>query len=298
MNCRDRNFRCLASLLSWAICFGWPALAAAQSLELHSGLSPEGLPLRGPAQGVGIVQRLGEALPLDAEFTDDQGKTVKLGNYFHRDKPVVLVLSYYQCPMLCTQVLNGLLVASQSIPLQLDRDYEIVTVSIDPKETPKLAAAKKKHYVKMYARPGAAEGWHFLTGGQASIDALATAVGFHYRWDEPSQNFAHGSGIMVATPDGRLSHYFYGIKFEPPSDLRLALTESSGGKIGSPVDRVLLLCFHYDPNLGKYGWAIANLFRAGGVLTIVLLGGFIGRNLWRERKTSAQISTAEGSHVG
>ena len=188
---------------------------------------------------VGIEQHLNAQLPLDAVFRDEQGHEVKLGDYF-KDRPVVVMLVYYRCPMLCTQVLNGFLKSSQAIPLQIGRDYQVVTVSFDPRETPELAAEKKNSYVRAYRRDGAADGWHFLTGDRQSIDRLTKVVGFRYHFDPKSDQFAHASGIALATPDGRLSRYFYGIEYEP-DDLRLGLVESSSGRIGSLVDQVLLL---------------------------------------------------------
>ena len=231
---------------------------------------------------MGIEQHLGNPLPLDAVFRDETGREVKLGDYFGK-QPVVVALVYYRCPMLCTQVLNGFLKSSQAIPLEIGRDYQVVTVSFDSRETPALAAEKKDRYVRAYRRPGAAEGWHFLTGDQASIDRLTKAVGFRYRYDDGSAQFAHASGITLATPEGTLARYFYGIEYEP-RDLQLGLVESSAGKVGSPVDQVLLLCFHYDPMTGRYGLAISGMLKAGGMLTVGLLGGFLVVMYRRERR--------------
>lgn len=222
---------------------------------------------------VGIEQHLGTQLPLDTVLRDEKGREVKLGDYFDR-QPVVVMLVYFRCPMLCTQVLNGFLKSSQAIPLVIGRDYQVVTISFDPRETPDLAAEKKGSYVHAYRRDGADEGWHFLTGDQQSIDKLTKAVGFQYRFDPQSGQFAHASGIALATPDGRLSRYFYGIEYEP-DDLRLGLVESSSGRIGSLVDQVLLLCYHYDPLTGKYGLVIAGVLRTAGALTVILVGGFL-----------------------
>ncbi|MDB5384834.1 MAG: hypothetical protein JWM11_480 [Planctomycetaceae bacterium] len=233
-------------------------------------------------QDVGIEQHLDAQLPLDAMFRDEAGHEVRLGDYF-TDKPVVLSLVYYRCPMLCTQVLNGFLKSSQAIPLEIGRDYEVVTVSFDPDETPEMAAEKKKSHTRAYRRDGAEQGWHFLTGDRAAIDRLAETVGFRYHYDPPSGQFAHASGIMIATPAGRLSRYLYGIEYSP-RDLRLGLVESSAGKIGSPVDQVLLLCYHYDPLTGQYGLAIAGLLRIAGLLTVLVLGGFLVVMYRHERK--------------
>jgi protein SCO1/2 len=253
----------------------WPQSAAAQRFAtggpygMPAGRSPTAALLR----DVGIEQRLDAPLPLDALFRDETGRDVRLGDYFG-DKPVVLAVVQYRCPMLCTQVLNGFLKSSQGVPLEIGRDYQVVTVSFDPREGPELASDKKKHYVRSYRREGAAEGWHFLTGNQQAIDRLTQAVGFRYHYDPKSDQFAHASGIVVATPDGRLARYFYGIEYSP-HDLRLGLIESSARRIGSPVDQVLLLCYHYDPLTGKYGLAITGVLRLAGTLTVLGLGGFL-----------------------
>lgn len=233
-------------------------------------------------RAIGIEQHLGAQLPLDARFRDEQGRDVKLGDFFG-NQPVVVMLVYYRCPMLCTQVLTGFLKSSQAVPLEIGRDYQVVTVSFDPRETSDLAAEKKSNYVRAYRREGAAQGWHFLTGDRESIDRLTEAVGFRYQYDPKSGQFAHASGIALATPAGRLSRYFYGIEYEP-DDLRLGLVESSSGRVGSVVDQVLLLCYHYDPLTGKYGLAIANALHAAGVLTVLLLGGFLIVMYRRERR--------------
>ncbi len=240
-------------------------------------------------QGVGFDQRLNEQVPLDAEFRDEAGQTVKLGDYFG-DKPVILVLAYYRCPMLCTQVLNGLVRALLDVPLDVGRDFNVVTVSFDPRETPELAAAKKKTYLERYGRPGAEEGWHFLTGEQEPITRLTQAVGFRYRYDARNDQFAHASGIMVLTPSGKIARYFYDISYSP-RDLRLGLVEASQGRIGSATDQVLLFCFHYDPAEGKYGAAVMNIVRAGGVLTVLAIGGFL-IVLWRQERRKARQTKA------
>jgi protein SCO1/2 len=243
-----------------------------------AGSSPSAELLR----DVGIEQHLDAQLPLDAVFRDETGREVKLGDYFG-DQPVVVALVYYRCPMLCTQVLNGFLKSSQAVPLEIGRDYQVVTVSFDPRETPDLAAEKKASYVRAYRREGAKQGWHFLTADRSSIDRLTAAIGFNYRFDPNSDQFAHASGIVVATPDGRLSRYFYGIEYSPDA-LRLSLVESSAGRIGSLVDQVLLLCFHYDPLTGKYGLVIADALRLAGVLTVIVLGSFLVVMYRRERR--------------
>ncbi len=221
-------------------------------------------------QQVGVDQKLNSRVPLNLQFRNEAGQPVRLGDYF-RGRPVVLSLVYYECPMLCTLVLNGMLQTMREIPLTAGRDFDVITVSFNPKETPALAAAKKKVYLADYNRPGAANGWHFLTGDASSIDALTRAVGFRYTYDSASHQYAHPTAIMILTPDGRMARYFLGVEY-PARDFRLSLVEASNNKIGTPVDQLLLFCFHYDPSTGKYGPAVLNAMRAGGVLTVLLLG--------------------------
>jgi protein SCO1/2 len=229
---------------------------------------------------VNIEQRLNSQIPLDLKFRDEAGREVRLGDYFHEGKPVVITLVYYECPMLCNQVLNGAVGTFQAMSFTPGREFEVVTVSFDEREGPELAAKKKDTYLKRYRREGAEAGWHFLTGDKAAIDALAQSVGFHYVWDEQSQQFAHASALMVATPEGRLSHYFYGIEYSP-KDLRLALVEASEGKIGSPVDSLILYCYHYDPASGKFA-PVMGVLRGAGVLTVF---GLVALLLYLRRKT-------------
>lgn len=229
---------------------------------------------------VGLDQRLNEQVPLDVAFNDEAGQTIQLGDFFD-GKPVILVLAYYRCPMLCTQVLNGLVDSLRGIPFSVGDQFQVVTVSFDAREQPALAAAKKASYVESYGRPGAAAGWHFLTGGQESIDRLTRAVGFRYGYDAQQDQFAHASGIVVLTPQGRIARYFYGIQY-PSRDLRLALVEASESKIGSPVDQVLLRCFQYDAATGKYTLAIMKLVRLGGLLTLLIVGTYLGRGWYRD----------------
>ena len=219
---------------------------------------------------VRIEQKLDQQLPLDLVFRDESGQQVKLGQYFGK-KPVVLALVYYDCPMLCTQVLNGMVTSFRVLPFEIGDEFDVVTVSFDPRETNVLATAKKKIYVNYLPdrmRAGASNGWHFLTGDQANIEKLTEAVGFHYRYDEATKQFAHASAIMLTTPQGKLSRYFYGIDY-PARDLRLGLIESSENKIGSPVDQLLLYCYHYDPATGKYGAAVMKVMRVAGVITML-----------------------------
>ena len=231
---------------------------------------------------VGIDQRLNEQVPLDLNFRDETGKAVRLREYFG-EKPVILVLAYYECPMLCTQVLNGLTRSLQGMTLDVGKEFNVVTVSINPRETPELARAKKRIYTGIYGRPLGEQGWHFLTGEQPSIQALARAVGFRYAFDPESGQYAHASVIMVLTPEGRLSRYFFGIQYHS-RDLRLSLVEASEGKIGSAVDHILLFCYHYDPATGKYGLVILNIVRAAGLVTVLVIGGSIWVMLRRERR--------------
>jgi protein SCO1/2 len=233
---------------------------------------------------VGIDQKLNAQVPLDAVFRDELGRQVKLGDYFGK-RPVVLSLVYYECPMLCTQVLNGAVSAFKVLTFNVGDEFDVVTVSFNPKETPAMAAAKKQTYLAKYGRPEAAGGWHFLTGEQPAIDALASSVGFRYVFDKSSQQYVHASAIMVLTPQGRVSKYFYGIEY-PPKDIRLGLIEASGGKIGSPVDQVLLYCYHYDPHSGKYSMVVMNVLRLAGVLTVALIVGFIVMMWSLDRRTS------------
>ena len=221
---------------------------------------------------VRIEQKLNQQLPLDLVFHDEAGQTVKLGQYFGQ-KPVVIALVYYDCPMLCTQVLNGLITSFRVLPFQVGKEFDVVTISFDPRETPALAAQKKKLYVDYLPdkmEETANTGWHFLTGDAANIERITDAVGFRYHYDEATSQFAHASAIMVATPEGKLSRYFYGIDY-PARDLRLGLIESSQNKIGSPVDQLLLYCYHYDPATGKYGAAIMRVMRIAGVLTLLAI---------------------------
>ncbi|HXJ16372.1 MAG TPA: SCO family protein [Candidatus Polarisedimenticolia bacterium] len=222
---------------------------------------------------VSIDQKLNSSIPLNLVFRDEHGRSVELGRYFGR-KPVVLSLVYYTCPMLCTQVLNGLDRALKEIPMSIGKDFNVVTVSIDPADRPVLAEAKQALYTGMYGRSGAAQGWHFLTGDEPQIKQLADAVGFRYAYDPDSKQFAHAAGIMLLTPQGKISRYYYGVQY-PVRDLRLGLVEASQGKIGSPVDRILLFCYHYDPHTGKYGLLISRIIQLAGILTVLIGGIFL-----------------------
>ena len=236
------------------------------------GATESGLPKA--LREVKIEQRLNEQLPLDLQFKDETGRTVQLREYFNRSKPIVLSLVFYKCPMLCNQILTGLLASLRAQSFNVGREFEVLTVSFDPRETPEMAAEKKLDYVGRYNRPGADKGWHFLTGDEESIRRLTEAVGFHYNYDEKTNQFAHASGIMVLTPEGKLSRYFYGIEYFP-KDLRLGLVEASDNKIGSVVDQLLLYCYHYDPATGRYGPIVMNIMRLGGLVTLVGIGALI-----------------------
>lgn len=221
-------------------------------------------------RGVGIDQRLNEQVPLDLPFRDEAGAAVTLGQFFGK-KPVVISLVYFSCPMLCTTAENGLLHALENLKFNVGEEFEVLTVSFDPNDKPVDAYAKKAIYVGLYGRPGGARGWHFLTGDQAAITRLAQAVGFHYNYDPETRQFAHATGIVVLTPQGKISRYFYGIEYLP-SDLRLGLVEASAERIGSPVDRVLLFCCEYNPGTGKYGLIIWRVLQLGGAVTVLTLG--------------------------
>jgi protein SCO1/2 len=236
---------------------------------------------------IGLDQKLDAQLPLDLSFVDEAGRTVRLGDYFGK-RPVVLTLVYYECPMLCTQVLNGLASAIGVLQFDVGQEFDIVTVSFDPGETPELARAKKAAYLERYSRPAAAAGWHFLTGSAKSIEALTKAVGFRYAYNASIDQFAHVSGIMVATPAGRLSHYFYGIEYGP-RDLRLALIEAGDRRIGSPVDQLLLYCFHYDPRSATYSVAVMRLVRSAGIATVLAIVAGIVVMRRRDKATAGPL---------
>src|SRR5262249_13909256 len=244
-------FPCL--LLAVLILLSGSALA--QLAPAPSGVAQQGLP--GPLRDVGIDQKLDQQVPLDLVFRDETGTPVRLGQYFG-SKPVILTLVYYECPMLCNQVLNGLDRSLNVLSFDVGNQFNVVTVSFNPRETPELAAAKKESYIRAYQRPGASAGWRFLPRDGASIQALTGAVGFRYAYDAESKQYAHASGIMILTPQGKISRYFYGIEYGP-KDLRLGIIEASEGKISTPVDQLLLYCFHYDPATGKYSLTVLNV---------------------------------------
>jgi protein SCO1/2 len=246
-----------------------PALAAAQM-----GAAPPPRPATpGVLSEIGFDQRLGGSVPLDLGFTDETGRSVKLADYFGK-KPVVLSLVYYDCPMLCTLGLNGLAAALEVLSFVPGDEFEVLTVSFDSRETPALAAAKKKAYLARYRRPGAHAGWHFLTGSDASIAALTRAVGFRYVWDQATRQFAHPAGVVVLTPEAKISHYLFGVEYAP-KDLRLALVAAASGRIGTAADQLMLYCYRYDPQTGRFSASILNIVRLLGVLTVAGLALFI-----------------------
>jgi len=237
---------------------------------------------------IGIEQKLNDQVPLDLTFTNENGEEVQLKDLF-RGKPVVLSLVYYECPMLCTMILNGLLKTLNVLSFDAGDEFDVITVSFDPRETSEMASKKKTNYLEQYGREGASEGWHFLTGEEAAIKELTDAVGFKYKYNPENDQYVHASGIMVLTPAGKISRYAYGVEYSP-RDLKLALMEASKEKIGSPVDQLLLYCYHYDPATGKYGVAIMNVIRIVGSLTVIILVSFIVIMLRRDRRAKNTLA--------
>jgi protein SCO1/2 len=244
---------------------------------------------------VSIEQNLNAQIPPDLVFRDETGKSVRIGDFFGK-KPIVLSLVYFDCPALCTEVLNGELRTMKAISLDLGKDFVAVTVSFEPKDTPALAKAKRDVYVGQYGRPGVADRWHFLTGEQQSIDALTNVAGFHYAYDSSIRQYAHAAAILVLTPGGRIDRYFYGVQY-PARDMRLGLVEASEGKIGTLTDHALLYCYQYDPMTGKYGVVVMNVLRAAGGLTVLALGIFMTLMFLRERKRPSGVPPAAGAKV-
>jgi protein SCO1/2 len=243
-----------------------------------SSLKPEQL------KEVSFKQRLNEQLPLDAVFKDEYGRDVTLGKYFNEKRPVIVAFVYYQCPMLCTQVMNGISSSLRALTFTAGEEFDVVLISFDPRDTPAAAAEKKRTHLKYWASEQTSGGWHFLTGQEPTIRRVANAAGFTYQWDQQTQQFAHVSGVLVATPEGKLARYFYGVEYSP-KELRLALVEAGQGHIGSAIDELLLYCYHYDPENGRYGVMIMNLVRAAAVLTVASMVGFIV--MARRRENSA-----------
>ncbi len=276
----DRGSRrfCLFIGLAALLSFQGAATARAESANAR----PQML------RDVGIDQRLDAQVPLDLEFRDETGKTVALREYL-RKKPVILSLVYFGCPMLCSMVENGLLQSLKELTFDVGRQFDVLTVSFDPHDKPEVAAAKKAVYVGLYGRPGASEGWHFLTGDEKSIRELARAVGFRYTYDRETRQFSHATAIMVLTPQGKLARYFYGIQY-PSRDLRLGLVEASANKIGSPVDAVLLFCSQYNPTTGKYGLIISRIIQIAGLVTVLSIGTLIAALFRSGRHAGVQAS--------
>jgi protein SCO1/2 len=239
-------------------------------------------------QKVGIDQKLGDQLPFDTDVKDENGKLVKIRDYYKSGRPTIVAFVYYECPMLCNEVLNGLTGSLKGISLNAGKDFDVIAISFDPRENdkPDLAKNKKANYMERYGRPGTENGWHFLTATQDSIAKLTSAVGFKYEWDEKTQQFAHVGGVMITTADGKLSRYFYGIDYAP-RDLKFGLMESAEAKIGNPAERLLLYCYHYDPASGKYGLAILRVLRAASVLTIAAIGAMLFM-FWRRNKNKRE----------
>ncbi len=274
------------SISAVCIVFTLALLSAFAGAQINSGVMSPPANTRPPRlENVGIEQHLDMQVPPNLTFLDETGKSVKLGDYFGR-KPLILNLVYYNCTMLCGEALAGLSSAMRLVKFDLGNEFDVITISFDPRETPEMAAAKKVDYVKRYGRANAAAGWHFLTGQPESINALTKTVGFQYQYDAKTNQYAHATAIMVLTPQGRISRYFYGVDF-PPKDLRMGLVEASQGKIGNAVDAVLLYCYHYDPETGKYGAMVGNILRLAAAATILLLGGLFFV-LWRLDRSVAR----------
>ncbi len=254
--------------------------------------TPAGAPASGPLQQVGYDQRLGEQVPLDLAFRDEAERPVRLGSYFGK-KPAILVLAYYECPMLCDMVLGGVTGSLKALSFDAGKEFDVIVVSIDPGETPQLAAGKKRGTLSRYGRHGTDAGWHFLTGGQEEITRLTRAVGFRYVYDEERDEYAHAAGAVFLTPKGKISRYLYGIEFAP-KDVRLALVESAGGRIGSVVDQVLLYCFHYNPEMGRYSVMTLNILRIAAAATVLSLIALVLFLLRLERRAPRRVEVGGG----
>jgi len=280
-------------LLAARLCALALLVAGHAQAQTPQGLAEPGEPTSakpGILGKIAIDQRIGEQLPLHLQFTDERGQQVRLGDYFGK-RPVILALVYYECPMLCTQVLNGLVSALGVMSFEPGREFDVVAVSFNPREGPGQASQKKANYLERYGRPHTAAGWHFLTGKEESIKRLTDAIGFRYEFDPEIQQYAHGAGIEVLTPKGAISKYFYGIEFSA-RDIRLGLIEASEDRIGTPIDDVLLFCYHYDPATGKYGAAVLRLVRIAGVATVLGFLAFLIVTLRRERAANREPRTS------
>ena len=266
-------------------------LYSPRTYDPNDNVTSNGLP---PAlKTVGIEQKLNEQVPLDAVFKAEDGREVKLGEYFGKGRPTIIALVYFECPMLCNEVLNGLTGSLKSLSLDAGKDFDVIAISFDARENdiPELTKNKKEGYLKRYGRAGAENGWHFLTGTQTEIDKVTQAIGFNYAWDEQSNQFAHAGAIMFTTPDGKLSRYLYGIDYAP-KDVKFALIESADGKIGNPAEQLMLYCYHYDPSTGKYGLSILRVLRIAGVATLLGLGAMI-LAFWARNKSKNEVAESE-----
>jgi protein SCO1/2 len=284
--------RSAAAVMTAIVCAGAAAAAQVRGTTPAPGDAAADRP--GLLGRIRVDQHLNHQVPLDLPFVDESAREVRLGDYFGK-RPVVLALAYYECPMLCTQVLNGLVTALGVMSFEPGREFEVVVVSINPREGPGLAAQKKAAYLDRYKRPHTAGGWHFLTGTPSSIDRLADAVGFRYAYDDAIKQYAHGAVIEVLTPQGVISKYFYGIEFSA-RDLRLGLIEAAEERIGTPIDDFLLFCYHYDPSTGKYGAAVLRLVQLGGIATILAFLSFLTVSLRRDRQVT--LTPAAGHGIG
>jgi protein SCO1 len=280
-------------LLAMALATMWQVAGHAQmagtpaaGYKREPGMPASAIPA--PLREIGFDQNIGRRLPLDAPVRAEDGRVAPLAEYFGA-RPVVLVFAYYSCPMLCTQVINGVATAVGVLSLEPARDFDVVVISIDPHDSPAAAAAKKTAYLERYRRPGASAGSHFLTADPPSIDRLTSAAGFRYVWDARTNQFAHPTGVIVVTPDGRLARYLFGIDYGP-RDLRLALVEASAGRVGTAVDSLLLYCYHYDPMIGRYGFLVMRALRVAGVATVLILATFIAVMVRRERSRTRGTS--------
>ena len=268
----------------WALSIGFCALSIPAHAQQEPGFPQPSYDMMEPGtvatarlpqlENVSFKQKLDTQLPLDTHFKDENGRDVTLGQYFDGTRPVVLAFVYYSCPMLCTQIMNGVSRTIKVLPFTPGKDFDVVFISFDPRDKPETASAKKIALMNYWSMQNQSGAWHFLTGEEPQIKRVTSAAGFFYMWDERSQQYAHLSGLLVLTPDGRLSRYFYGVEYSP-KEVRLALVESGEGRVGSVIDELLLYCYHYDPSQGRYGVIVMNLVRLGGVLTLLALGGFI-----------------------
>jgi protein SCO1/2 len=273
---------CMLAILTGFLLAAGNQLATAQRQEAK----PDVL------EGVGVTEHPNAQLPLDLEFVDSDGKKVRLGQFFDGTRPVILTLNYSNCPRLCSVQLTGLVTAMQNMPWKLGDEFRVVTISIDPLETADRARLTKQKYLKEYARPGSADGWHFLVGPEENIKRVADTVGFGYRY--VGDQYVHAAASFICTPEGRVSRYIYRVDYDPQT-LRLSLYEAAQGKVGSTVDRVLLFCFHYDPQSGRYGMAAANMMRLGGVLTVIIVGGVLSLYWLRERRKAKRARSESPS---